>query len=246
MSGGKGVPRTDTDILASYLAATGEFIVLEREESSFAGSGAGPGSAAPGNAGVNALIYGSIDAFDAETEALDAPSAAGPAARKRVSHARVTVRIVDPSLGSVLFSKSGAAETHRGILKASGSDSVPAAIPAEAALNAAIAGLVGNINVSLGAQPWRAVILGAVPGQVTVSAGRRSGLRIGQELRVVRPGRKVVEPSSGLVLELPGDEVGRIQVISQFGGETDEGSVCRVLSGGGFARTDRVELEGEP
>jgi hypothetical protein len=103
---------------------------------------------------------------------------------------------------------------------------------------------VGKMAASLRDQPWRAGIVEVGNGKLVIAAGARAGLKPGQELRIVRQGRRVREPSSGIVVELPGDDVGRIRIVSQFGtDDADEGSVCDILSGENITRADRVELD---
>lgn len=205
------------DLLAFHLGKSGEFIVL------YCGERAPPQSA-------NAHISGSVVEFDAR---IDSSEAGEYPAGIHKAHAKVTLRMVDPANGAILFSDSGEAETRK----------APLLDTTSGALEVAIVKLTARLAASLRTRPWRASIMEAAQGKVVIAAGNRAGILPGQELRIIRPGRQVKEPTSGVVLELPGEEVGRIQVVSQFGtGEWDEGSVCRVLSGNGFARTDYVSL----
>jgi curli biogenesis system outer membrane secretion channel CsgG len=221
------------NLLAFHLGKSGEFIVLH-------GRDGNPRAA-------NALISGSVVEFDAR---IDSADTGGYPAGIRKARAKVAIRMVDPANGAILFSDSGEAETRKAPrpgMDADGSrlgEHGPEAALQDQALEVAIVKLASRLAASLRARPWRASILEVARGKVVIAAGSRAGIRSGQELRIVRPGRQVKEPTSGVVLELPGEEVGRIKVISQFGtGEWDEGSVCEVLSGNGFARTDYVSLE---
>jgi curli biogenesis system outer membrane secretion channel CsgG len=220
-------------LLAFHLGKSGEFIVHH-------GRDADPGAA-------NALISGSVVEFDAR---IDSSDTGGYPAGIRKARAKVAIRMVDPANGAILFSDSGEAETRKAPRPETapgerlGGDRGTEAALQDQALEVAIVKLASRLAASLRARPWRASILEVAQGKVVIAAGSRAGIRSGQELRIVRPGRQVKEPTSGVVLELPGEEVGRIKVISQFGsGEWDEGSVCEVLSGKGFARTDYVSLE---
>ncbi|MDQ3001658.1 MAG: CsgG/HfaB family protein [Fibrobacterota bacterium] len=206
------------DLLALHLGKSGEFIVLH-------GRDRVPPQAA------YALISGSVVELDAR---IDSSEAGEYPAGIRKAHAKVAINMVDPVNGAILFSDSDEADTRK----------APLPDTASGALEVAIVKLAARLAATLRSRPWRARILEVSQGKVVIGAGTRAGIMPGQELRIVRPGRQVKEPTSGVILELPGEEVGRIKVVSQFGtGEWDEGSECTILSGKGFARTDYVSLE---
>jgi hypothetical protein len=212
-------------LLVAGMAAGGECIVLKSGQLGDMDRVAGVQGREPEVIGVTAFLYGSVDKLS-------------------MAHAKVSVRMVDPLTGAAFFSESGeadAAPEPSGFLRAAPAAD-PDSSPPRRALRAAVDKLVSSMSVSLRAQPWRAGILEAADGKVVITAGARAGLRPGRELRVVRPGKRVREPTSGVVIELPGEEVGRIKVLSQFGtGELDEGSICALLKGSGITQGDWVE-----
>lgn len=88
---------------------------------------------------------------------------------------------------------------------------------------------------------WQAEVLGLAPGVVIIAAGSSDGLHTGDCLRVVRPGPRI-SPRENLVLELPGDSIARIEVLTPFVTPRGrEGTACVLVSGDSVALTDRVE-----
>ncbi|MDB5105977.1 MAG: curli production assembly protein CsgG [Fibrobacteres bacterium] len=240
------------DMLFFHLARSGEFMVLGRGGRDPAGAGTAPGDSESGFTGANALVYGTVLEYGIDAGALIPGEPAG----KLAAHAKVAVRMMDPLTGMAFYSDTVEADaaqaqgpgsdagTTRIFRRSSRSaNAIDGASLKDRALNAAIASLASDMAASLRSHPWRAGILDVAPGNVVISAGARAGLRPGQELRLIRPGRRFREPSSGVFLELPGDEVGRIKVLTQYGtGNFDDVSVCAIVRGDSITRADRVEL----
>ncbi len=79
------------------------------------------------------------------------------------------------------------------------------------------------------------------PGVVIIAAGAGDGLRAGDQLRVMRPGPRIA-PRENLVLELPGDSVARLEVLTPFTTPRGrEGAVCALMSGDSISLLDKVE-----
>ena len=67
---------------------------------------------------------------------------------------------------------------------------------------------------------------------VYISGGKHQGLKPGTKLSVKRQGKQVKSSQTGFTITLPGKEVARIKVDSNFGdSETTEGSVAHIVSG---------------
>ena len=221
-----------SDILASQLVKTGEFVVLEREkignlktenelqgkESSFAG--------------CTALILGAVTEFGTKTENQDAGFSK---TKTQTAHAKVTIRMVDPTTGQAFFSEFGEADARNetnqvlGFGSSAGYD----ATLTDKALNGALTKLVGNILINLRSRQWKAPILEIDSGQVFIGAGASSGIKVGQVLISMKPGKKVKNPSTGVLMELPGVQSGRLKVLSLFGeNDLNEGAICSIIHGG--------------
>ena len=229
-------------LLADRLSQSGGLLVLKRGQLGDMDRGEGLPGREPEVIGVSAFIHGSVKGLRLVADSL--PGENGGTAW-RSARASLAVRLTDPLTGAVFFADSaeGVSAMQSGGLIGFHQSRADTALP-ELALAAAIGKLAERMAAALRARPWRAGILEAGPDQVIIAAGARAGLRPGQELRIVRQGKRVKEPGSGIVLELPGRVVGRVRVLSQFGsGDLDEGSVCALLEGKDITVADRVELD---
>jgi hypothetical protein len=65
-----------------------------------------------------------------------------------------------------------------------------------------------------------------------ISGGERQGLKIGDQLKVLVPGKIIKSPQTGFNIQLPHAQVGALEVVGFFGdSETNEGSICKVIEG---------------
>lgn len=224
------------DILASELTKSGKFIVLERmdltklkAESELMGMTADEFK--KNLVGVDALVLGSVIEFgrkDTGEVFLFQRS------RKQVAHARVNVRLVDPTTGHVFFSENGGGEasaetqTTLGLGDRADFDSTLN----DKAMSAAVANLLDKVLNTLSDKPWTSGILMVDGAHVLISGGPRQGLRVGDRLKVMRQGKVIKSPQTGFNVQTPPTQVGELEVASFFGdSETSEGSRCRVVSG---------------
>lgn len=232
-----------SDILASHLIKTGQFVILEREKLGDLKNENQLQGKADSFVGVTALVFGSVTEFGTKTEHMDKGLAKS---KMQTAHAKVTIRLVDPATGESFFAEFGEADAQKesnqvlGFGASSGYD----ATLTDRALNGAIAKLTGNILGTLKGRPWSAPILDVQEGQVFVGAGTRSNLKVGQTLAVMKPGKKIKNPTTGALVELPGTRTARLKVVSQFGdSDLSEGSVCSVVDGSDIQKDYHVILE---
>jgi len=218
-----------SDILASHLAKTGEFVVLERQNLPDLEKEDALQNKASQLVGVSALIYGAVTELGTKTEWTDA----GVSQTKiQTAHAKVTIRLVDPVTGVVLYSEFGEANARKESTQTMGFGSKASydATLVDEALNGAIAKLTGNVLNNLRNLPWKAPVVEVAEGQVFIGAGKSTGLKIGNVLTVEKPGKQVPNPMTGAMMTLPGTTIGHVEVVSFFGNnEVDEGAVCRVV-----------------
>ena len=99
-------------------------------------------------------------------------------------------------------------------------------------MSAAIANLLDKVLNKLADKHWTSGII-AIEGQnVLISGGQRQGLKIGDRLKVMLPGKVIKSPQTGFNIQTPHVQVGELEVVSFFGdSETNEGSICKVVSG---------------
>ncbi len=88
--------------------------------------------------------------------------------------------------------------------------------------------------------PWQAKIAAVVGGKIYINSGSIDGVQVGEVFTVFRPGQKLIDPDTGLVLGTIDDEVGKIKVADN---NTAEGkvSVCTIVSGSDFQKGDVVK-----
>ena len=236
--------KQSSDILASHLIKTGQFVILEREKLGDLKNENQLQGKESGFVGVTALIFGSVTEFGTKTEHMDKGLSKS---KMQTAHAKVTIRLVDPSTGQSFYAEFGEADAQKetnqvlGFGSSAGYD----ATLTDRALNGAITKLTGNILQTLKGRPWTAPILDIQEGQVFVGAGARANLKVGQTLAVMKPGKKVKNPATGAIIELPGTRTARLKVASQFGdSELTDGSICSVIEGSDIKTDYLVILEG--
>jgi len=87
---------------------------------------------------------------------------------------------------------------------------------------------------------WTGRVLRADATRIFVNAGRKSGVQIGEVLKVVENPTDILDPISGnFVGQAPGRMKGTVKLIQYFG---QDGSIAILQSGGGILTGDRVEL----
>jgi hypothetical protein len=108
------------------------------------------------------------------------------------------------------------------------------------ALRAAISKFIDNLIRRMEAMEWSGKIAAVDADEITVNAGRKTGLAVGDRLRVFGEGREVIDPDTKVSLgRKPGREKGEIAVADFFG---EDAAVCRRVRGEGFAVNDVVRL----
>ena len=233
-----------SDILSSALTKSGKFIVLERPdlnklEAESALIGLTPEEFKANLVGVDALLLGSIVEFgrkDTGEVVLFSRS------RKQLAHAKVNIRLVDPRTGHVFFSEDGSGEasldsvTILGLGDRATFDSTLN----DKALSAATANLLDKLINRLSDKPWTSGVLSVDNNKILISGGKRQGLKIGDRLLVMVPGKVIKSPQTGFNVQLPHKQVGELEIERFFGdSETNEGSICRVVEGD-IPNTDHI------
>ena len=218
------------DILSSRLTDTGKFLLFERADLSKIKAEQDIANIDSKIVGADYLIVGSVSEFGRTTV-----SEVGIFSRnkKQKANATVNVRLIDVTNSQIIFSQEGSgealSESNRvlGVGESAGYDSALD----DQALSAAISKLVSNLIENLLDTPWVAYILDQSDGQVIVSGGKSQGIKVGDKFSVVKRGRQVKNQQTGMMIELPGKEVARLEVLSFAGTANNEISICSVISG---------------
>lgn len=211
------------DILSSKLAASGKFILLERDDLDVLMKEAGSDMS---KIGADYLILGSITEFGRKTEGTQKVFSSS---KTQTVEAGVSMRLVEASSGLIIYSdeaKGFAETTSKTTLGVGGTQGYDASL-SDKAISSAMGQLVENIINKCMDKPWRAYILDIDSDTYILSGGASQGLASGDTFKVYKKGKTVVNPQSGIKVELPGSQVGTITV-SMCTGDTPETeiSIC--------------------
>lgn len=228
------------DILSTKLASTEKFILLERqdfdkimEELKLAGK------EGMKKVGADYLILGSVTEFGRKNVGdVNAFSRS----KTQVVQAGVSLRLVDVSTGQIIYSEEakGQAETTNKTVMGLGERTDYDATLSDKAISAAISKLVENVINNCMERPWKSYFLSYDEDGVLIAGGKNQGLSVGDVFAVVERGKTIENPQTGMMMELPGKEVGKVK-IDYLGGETpqSEFSMVSFVSGD----VDKTNLE---
>jgi hypothetical protein len=81
-------------------------------------------------------------------------------------------------------------------------------------------------------RPWKSYLLSKEEGSYIISGGESQGINVGDEFAIVEKGKKIKNPQTGMMIELPGKTIGKIQ-ITLTGGDIPESeySVAHLVEG---------------
>ena len=236
-----------TDIIVTELQKTGQFILVEREkvqrildEQRFQASDlVEPATVAKVGRllGVNAIVTGAVTQFGQREEGVEAIVYQR---RSQIAECTVDIRIVDVETGEILVADSGrgeAKQTVEGVMGLGGRSSYDTTLAGEA-LRASIFKFSKNIVERMGTVPWTARVAAVDSGRIYIDAGKATGLPIGSELEVMRPGKQIISPTTGKVIGETSNKVGRVKIIEYMG---DDAAVAQTLDGD-VAAKDIVRL----
>ena len=85
------------------------------------------------------------------------------------------------------------------------------------AIDAAISQLVENIVNNCMDRPWKSYFLSVDDDSVIISGGKSQGVRVGDSFDVLVRGKKVKNPQTGMMIELPGTVIGDVTVVMSGG-----------------------------
>jgi len=219
-----------SDILAARLTQSGKFLMFERQDLDKIKAEQDLANISSKTVGADFLIIGSVSEFGRTTT-----SEVGIFSRnmKQRANATVNVRLVDVTTGQIIFSQEGSgealSEANRvfGVGETAGLDTKLD----DDALSSAISKLVSNLIENLLDKPWSAYILDTQQGQIIISGGKSQGLALGDELKIMKRGRIVTNPQTGIDIELPRTEVAKLKILSFVGNGNNEVAICSLTTG---------------
>lgn len=211
------------DILSAKLAASGKFILLERDGLEELIAEAGEGMQ---KIGADYIILGSITKFGRKVEG---DQRVFSQTKTQTVEAGVSIRLVDVSSGLIIYSDeaSGFAETSaKQTLGLGGSAGYDATL-SDKAISAALTQLVENIINKCMDKPWRGYLLSVDDGSYIISGGKSQGIEAGATFVLYKKGKTVTNPQTGIKIELPGQKVGTLSVVTSMGDTPEtEISIC--------------------
>ena len=208
------------DILSTRLAASGKFILLERNDISQLLDEANSTENGFQKIGADYMIIGSITQYGRKNLG---DAKVFSTTKTQIVEAAVSIRLVDVSTGLIIYSDEakGDAELKTKTTMGIGGRADFDATLSDKAISAAISKLVENIINKCTNKPWRSYFLTYDSDAVIVSGGASQGISVGDVFAVQLKGKTVKNPQTGINIELPGKQVGKVEVLS-VAGDTPE------------------------
>ena len=224
------------DILSSKLAASGKFILLERDDLDVIVEEAG---SEMNKIGADYIILGSITQFGRKTEGDERIFSS---TKTQTVEAAVNVRLVDVASGLIIYSDEakGQAETSSKTTLGLGGTAGFDATLSDKAISAALTQLVENIINKCMDKPWRGYVLTVDDDNYVISGGASQGVTPGTQLGLYKKGKTVNNPQTGANVELPGKRMGQITVTGNYG-DTPETEISFATYEGDDIDEDHLE-----
>ena len=210
------------DILSAKLGASGKFILLERNDlQQLLEEANRNGQSAQQAIGADYMIIGSITEFGRKNTSQ---SQVFTTSKTQTVEAAVSIRLVDVATGQIIYSDQGkgsAEITTKSTFVGTGGHAGYDATLSDKAISAAIDQLVENIINKLSDKPWKSYFLSYDSDAIIIAGGKSQGIEPGMVFAVKTVGKNVRNPQTGIMVTLPGKEVGKIKV-EETGGDTPE------------------------
>lgn len=224
------IAKQATDILSAKLVASGKFILLERSDAETLAKEIKEGT--PTNSvKADYVILGSVTEFGRKTTGK---SDLFTAEKTQQVEAGVSLRLVDVATGIAIYSEEakGSANTvSKSTLGFGGKSGYDASL-GDKAISAAVDQLVENILNKCSDKPWRTYIISMDENGTIIAGGVSQGLAVGDKFDVFLKGKKVVNPQTGVEIELPGKKVASVVVEATLGeSPLTEFSIVNVIEG---------------
>ena len=208
------------DILSAKLAASGKFLLLERDDLASLLEEAEKSDNSLATIGADYMIIGSITEFGRKNTGKNGVFTN---VKTQTVEAAVAIRLVDVATGLIIYSDEGkgsAEITTKTPMGIGGQASYDATL-SDKAISEAIGQLVENIINKCTDKPWRTFFLSYDDNAQLIAGGASQGIKVGDTFAVKTKGKKVKNPQTGVMIELPGKQIGTVTV-SATGGDTPE------------------------
>ncbi len=226
------------DILSSKLAASGKFLLLERSDLATLLEEAKRGDTELSTIGADYMIIGSVTEFGRKNTGK---TGFLTSQKTQTVEATVAIRIVDVSNGLIIYSDEGkgsAEITSKTTLGMGGKAGYDATL-SDKAISEAIGQLVENIINKCTDKPWRTYFINYDNDAIMIGGGSSQGINVGDTFAVKTKGKKVKNPQTGVMIELPGKEIGKVTV-EATAGDTPETEFSVVSYQGATIDTNKL------
>lgn len=220
-----------TDILSKTLAESESFLVFERPDIRRLKDEAVLTGQSLDLIGVDALLIGSLTEFGRSTTGR---TGFWSSTKKQTVRAKVDLRLVDAKTAQIIKSFSGVGETstESGDIAGFGSRASYDASLNDRAISLAIGDAVNSLIQIMVDRPWRSDVLEVQGDSIFISGGKSQGVKFDMEFDLFIQGKSIDSKQTGFKIQLPGEKVGRIKVVSLFGdSETNQGAVAKLIEG---------------
>lgn len=219
------------DILSAKLFQTGKFIMLERADLDKIEKEISIGQSKELRNAADFIIVGSITEFGRKDV-----SDVGMFSRtkKQEAFAKVHIRIIDVSTGQIIYSEEGkgSAFSEEGTVLGMGGKAGYDAQLNDKAIDAAISNLASNIVENMLDKPWKGYILDKEDGSYIISGGKSQNIKVGDVFDVYKQGKRIKNPQTNSVIELPGKRIASLKVTATLGATPDsEVSLTELIDG---------------
>ncbi len=219
------------DILSARLAQTDKFLLYERQDSDEITMEKVLSGLEGEGIAVDYLIVGSVSEFGRSNESK---SGVFSRAKLQKAYAKVNVRLIEVESGLIIEGFEGAGEATSeskrtlGVGSSAGFDQSLT----DKSISQAISKLVSNLVEKMTNKPWRSFLLDEDDGLYIMAGGESQGIQQGMEFSVYAKGKKVRNPQTGGMIELPGDKVANLRVENTYGeNEASEIAFMKLVSG---------------
>lgn len=219
------------DILSAKLFQSGRFIMLERADLSKIEDELKMGNHATLDNSADYLILGSVTEFGRK-ESSDVGLFSR--VKKQEAFAKVHIRIVDVRTGLIIYSEEGKGTTFSedGTVMGVGGKAGYNGQLNDKAIDAAISNLISNIIENMLDKPWKGYVLGYEDGSLITSGGKSQNIKPGDKFDLYREGKKVKNPQTNMMMNLPGKKLATIQIKETLGDTPDtEVSLASIIKG---------------
>lgn len=191
--------------------------------------------------GISLLLVGRITKISVRTKEDDIGVLRPSTSRAAVS---VEFRLIDIGTSKEILKNEIAGMSSTSTMNLLGSDVNDANMIRGELISAALANVVRRSLPVLRAEmdriEWRGRIARIMGNRIYVSAGRATGLTIGDILKVTGLGTDIYDPETGVFIgHSEGEIKGTLEVVEYF---DSDGAITRIHSGGNFQEADIIRL----